>query len=495
ETTYKGFGALKIGGVSDFDDFLEFLDDDEMDVPKIKGVRLQTSDDFTQKIGGQLRIAQKGLVGSLPYYSLGGFSADESLYYNSISNTLSVPRVLLSTSSLLLSPNDAVSKHYLDNYLKVMYPLQKVVDELSLQVDKNSLQVGALGLAVNTAEFGGLKITPGVGVGVSVDNMTIQIGADGMLNGNYRAMYPVQLSIGTNEISLQYDELTMKTGANGLTLNLFETDRGLQIQTDGLGIWTQQHEPIKSGYNGLYLQLSPDDSCLMKSTTGLELAIAVDSPFIKEPTGLDLRVGTTLKKTTLGLEGNYMGESPDITVTGNMIVCNIDVGGKGLQKVGSIISLLPDVEDKLDQVDDMVDNLDDLGDRLDNVAENLSNIAEQVMSTAAQIGTAAAAGAVGGGISSGLALTAAGKLAKDGVQSLISANAAKVTGGGLAAASLAGILGGLLGSLGGKKTYNTYIIGDQGISNSGVPEGGTEPVWGYSISQGYNFNTTLYPNK
>ncbi|KAJ3027835.1 hypothetical protein HK097_006071, partial [Rhizophlyctis rosea] len=192
-----------------------------------------------------------------------------------------------------------------------------------------------------------------------------------------------------------------------------------------------------------------------------------------------------------------------------MIICNISVSGKGIQKVGSVISLTPDLEEKMDEIDDMKDTLDNTVDKLDdavgditdltsnveNLANNLASVAENVMSTAAQIGTAAAAGAVGGGVSSGLALTAAGKLAKDGVQNLISANAAKVIGGGLAAASLAGILGGLLGSLSGRKTYNTYIIGDQGISNSGVPEGGTEPVWGYSISQGFNWDPIKYPNK
>ncbi|KAJ3051396.1 hypothetical protein HK097_007629 [Rhizophlyctis rosea] len=274
-------------------------------------------------------------------------------------------------------------------------------------------------------------------------------------------------------------------------------------------------DPIKSGLDGLYLQLSPDDSCLAKTTTGLEVMVAPDGPLRKELLGLDIALNPdmTLVRSIAGIGGNYKGETPDITVAKNMIICNIDVGGKGLQKVGSIISLLPNVEEKIDKVDEMNDKLDtipddiasqldivagdltDMSSQIDNLANNLASVAENVMSTAAQLATAAATGAVGGGVSSGLALTAAGKLAKDGVQSLISENAAKVIGGGLAAASLAGILGGLLGSLGGKKTYNTYIIGDQGVSNSGVVEGTSDVAWGYSISQGYRFNQTLYPNK
>ncbi|KAJ3055243.1 hypothetical protein HK097_011126, partial [Rhizophlyctis rosea] len=265
-----------------------------------------------------------------------------------------------------------------------------------------------LGLDVKIDPSGSIKLDPGLGI-------------DTRLSPN-----------DVPGLDVRVDEVSIQKTLGQLRVNLSETDRGLQQLADGL-----------------------DDSCLSKTTRGLEVTVAPDSPFVKELLGLDIKVGSTLKKTLVGLEGNYVGKTPDITVS--------------------------DVEEKLDKVDDLaenldnaIDNLDDLGDRLDNVAENLSNIAEQVMSTAAQIGTAAAAGAVEGGISSGLALTAAGKLAKDGVQSLISANAAKVIGGGLAAASLAGILGGLLGSLGSKKTYNTYIIGDQGVSNSGVIEDFTD---------------------
>ncbi|KAJ3052570.1 hypothetical protein HK097_006039 [Rhizophlyctis rosea] len=546
--TLKGFGAIKVAGLTDVDVIDEWFEDaEDATIPKITALRLQTSLDFTQ-LSGKLYIKPKGL-GQVPYYSLEGLSSDESLYYNSVANTLSVPRVLLA-QNLILTKQDAVSKYYLDQWLldnplggidiqdvgtqkqfkiktdgitvqlgadgilngnyRAMFPLRLPpgTNELSLDIDNTTMQNGATGLVVNLAEFGGI-IATATGIKVSTDNVTVTLGADGILNGNYRAMYPLQLPMGTNELSLQIDETSMKVGSLGLAVNLSETDRGVQQLPDGLGVRTQTGDPIKSGYDGLYLQLSPDDSCLAKTATGLEVMTAVDSPFVKEITGLDIKVGTTLKKTLLGLEGNYVGESPDITVTGNMIICNIGVSGKGIQKVGSVISLTPDLEEKMDEIDDMKDTLDNTVDKLDdalgditdltsnveNLANNLASVAENVMSPAAQIGTAAAAGAVGGGVSSGLALTAAEKLAQNGIQQLIPANAAKVIGGGLAAASLAGILGGLLGSLGGKKTYNTYIVGDQGRSNSGVPEGETEPVWGYSISQGYNWDPVKYPNK
>ncbi|KAJ3048406.1 hypothetical protein HK097_010551, partial [Rhizophlyctis rosea] len=422
-----------------------------------------------QQTGGILDIRNQG-PGRIPFFQIGSGLTSNAHFSLDGASTLSVPFIKLTESFTLP-----------DNYAcPVGYAMQ-------------AYQAG-----VNT----GLDIEPPVNgrriVRVRCNPFSMRVNGANQLEVNTGNT----MKQDADGVDVKHDISIKEDLALGIGVNLSETSRGLSLIGDGLTVNTQELDPIKSGFDGLYLQLSPDDSCLAKTTTGLEVTTAPDGPLRKEILGLDIAVGPRLKKGLLGLEGNYVGESPDITVSENLIICNISVSGKGIQKLGSVISLTPEIEEKLQEVDDMkesldnaVDNLDDLGDRLDNVAENLSNIAEQVLSTAAQIGTAAAAGAVGGGISSGLALTAAGKLAKDGVQSLISANAAKVIGGGLAAALLAGILGGLLGSLGGKKTYNTYIIGDQGISNSGVPEGETEPVWGYSISQEYNWDPVKYPNK
>ena len=52
----KGMGALKVGGVTDvefLDTFSDGLSDDNLNIPKLKGIRLQTSSDVTQ-VSGQL---------------------------------------------------------------------------------------------------------------------------------------------------------------------------------------------------------------------------------------------------------------------------------------------------------------------------------------------------------------------------------------------------------------------------------------------------------
>ncbi|KAJ3034190.1 hypothetical protein HK097_004583, partial [Rhizophlyctis rosea] len=313
-----------------------------------------------------------------------------------------------------------------------------------------------------------------------------------------------------NEISLQIDESYLQISGTGLQLNLHETGGLANIQGAGTRVKLDPLGCLFTDLAGLDVKVGVN-SGLSKVGGALQVDVDESGAIFKDTLGLDARVdevtiGKELGRLVCRLKGDVDG---DITVTpGGLISSNLSAGN-GLQKIGTMISLLPEVEDALDSVDDLKDTLDNTVDKLDNalgditdltsnvenLANNLASVAEHVMSTAAQIGTAAAAGAVGGGVSSGLALTAAGKLAKDGVQSLISANAAKVIGGGLAAASLAGILGGLLGSLGGKKTYNTNISGDQGVSDSGVVEGTSDLAWGYSISQGYNFNLTLFPNK
>ena len=71
-----------------------------------------------------------------------------------------------------------------------MYPLQRNLNQISLQIDETTLQNGATGLSVNLAEFGGLLASP-TGVKIAVDNVTIQLGADGAVNANYQVMNPL----------------------------------------------------------------------------------------------------------------------------------------------------------------------------------------------------------------------------------------------------------------------------------------------------------------
>ncbi|KAJ3024810.1 hypothetical protein HDV00_000603, partial [Rhizophlyctis rosea] len=77
---------------------------------------------------------------------------------------------------------DAVSKYYLDKWLKVMFPLEKVEGEISLQVDDITIISGPTGLT-----------------------------------GNYKGMYPVQVV--ENEISVFADGVTIVEGPTGLTAN------------------------------------------------------------------------------------------------------------------------------------------------------------------------------------------------------------------------------------------------------------------------------------
>ncbi|KAJ3052126.1 hypothetical protein HK097_006850 [Rhizophlyctis rosea] len=479
------------------------------DDTKLRVVHLDVSEDF-QQTGGRIAIRNQG-NGRVPFFQIGSGLSSNGLFTFDGAQTLFVPYVKLLQSFLL--PNDYAASvafvHFayqsgMETSIDTSEPIsnRRVVrlrtdpqtlfinaaNNAEVRLDPTgSLKKDVSGINLLINPTGGIFNTPGVGVRLKVD-------VSGAVMLDPTANYALDVRV---------DGVSVKKTAGTLNVNLSETDRGLQQLADGLGVRTQTMDPIKSGFDGLFLQLSPDDSCLAKTTSGLEVMVSPDSPLRKEILGLDVALNPdmTLIKTLAGLGGNYKGEAPDITVAGNMIICNITATGK-LQKVGSVISMVPEVEEANDKADDLADSLDDvtsklddaIGDitdmtgQIDNLANNLASVAENVMSTSAQMGTAAAAGAVGGGVSSGLALTAAGKMAQNGIQTLISQNAAKDIGGGLAAASLAGVLGGLLGALSGKKTYNTYVIGDQGISNSGVPEGGTEPVWGYSISQGYNWD-------
>jgi Chaperone of endosialidase len=428
EMVYKGFGAVKIAGLSEFDDLLDEITDDEAKLPKAMGIRVQTSDDLTQ-ISGKLQVRPKGL-GQIPYYTLSGFGADEFLYYNSVANTLSVPRILLQTR-FVLAPNEATSQAYVSQFIQAM---------------------------------------PGGGIDV----------------------LPEIQGTGRREIRVRVDP-------SGCIMNDPSMAGALDVRCDNLTL-VKKAGILSANYMG------DEDGDIVVTGNMIRSITTFAAPLVKTGNVVSL---------------NLLAEAPDLTYAAGTLTCNIDVSPTGgLIKTGPLLSLAPEklqqlddatqeltdqkealenVNDQLTQttqkVNDAVSDITDVKSGLENMAGQVGDLAENIMSTAAQIGTAAAAGTVGGGISSGLALTAAGKLAKDGVQNLISANAAKIIGGGLAAASLAGVLGGILGSLSGRKIFNTYVIGDQGISNSGVPEGETEPVWGYSISQGYNWDPVKYNSK
>ncbi|KAJ3023789.1 hypothetical protein HDV00_001085, partial [Rhizophlyctis rosea] len=259
-------------------------------------------------------------------------------------------------------------------------------------------------------------------------------------------------------LDVRTDDVSIKKTAGTLTVNLSETDIGLQQLADGLGIRTQELDPIKSGFDGLYLQLSPDDSCLSKTSSGLEVSVAPDGPLRKEVLGLDVAVdGLTIKKSLVGLEGGYVGESPDITVTENMIICNI-TAGSGLRKLGSVISLLPDVEDKLDQIpDDIGEKLTDLH-NLKNTLGDLSSVVDNIGDIGKQIGISIGTSALTSAITSAVSAAAMGLAAQSAAQNLISANAAKIIGVGGLFSGLFGLARGLLGSsLCKKGSSNTYI--------------------------------------
>lgn len=582
ETNYEALGGLQIVGADT--EGLEDLFDTDLPGTKKKIIKMLTSDDLTQG-GDRLSISSKG-VNRVPFYTLNGFTSNSLFHFDEL--ILYVPRIKLE-EVFILQGDDVPTKSYLDRYIaedltgginiveigndqrnfrirtdptgcvfldpsagyaldvrvdgtsikkvggvlqsgiEVLYPLQRALNEISLQFDENSIQVGALGLAVNTLEFGGLRVVPGGGVGVSVDNVTIQLGADGLLNGNYQVLYPLQRAL--NEISLQIDETSMKVGSLGLAVNLSETDRGIQVLADGLGIRTQVGDVIKSGYDGLYLQLSPDDSCLAKTATGLELMAAVDSPFVKEITGLDIRVGPTLKKTLVGLEGNYMGdedgdivvsgniirsvttfqsplvktgsvvslnlvvESPDLTYANGILTCNIEAG-MGLVKTGSIISLRQTDLDKLDDIPqdigDKLDALDELGDRL----SDLGKVMDTVGDIGRQIGISVGTSALTAAVTSAVSAAALGIAAQSAAQNLISSKVGAATAAAGIFSGLFGLAGGLLGSALSKKGSSNTYISYNSISNGMIEEkvGNEEDkyLYGFSITAGSTWNSSVY---
>src|SRR6478609_5268284 len=543
EPTWKGFGALKVGGISDTDFLDEFLEED-LGVPKLKAVRLQTTSDFSQTTG-KLQIAPKG-IGQIPYYTLSGLGADEGLYYNSVSNTLSTNRILLQTS-FMLTPNDVPTKAYLSQYIQaaeVLSGLDLLEEipgtnrrELKVRTNPFSMRVNATNqLEVNTGntmkqDADGIDVKHDLsikediafGIGVNVDNVTIQVGPNGIM-GNYQVMYPLQRAM--NEISLQSDENSLQVGTLGLAVNLSETG-ALQVEPGlGIGIKCDPLGPMFRDLAGLDLRLAPV-SGLMKASKGLSVqvdptgALSIDGSL-----GLDVRVdGVTITKTTAGLQGMYRGDvDGDITVTAaGIILCNISAG-RGLQKIGTVISLLPEIEDKLDQVDDALDGVEEaknmannartVADTASDVANtasrtagdlanklgDLSSVVDTVDNLARNIGISVGTSVLTSGVTTAISAGALGLAAQNAAQNLISNNAAKVIGvGALFAAAFGGIAGAIAGAFNKKGNQNTYISYNS-YSNGGMKERESSDeedtyYYGYSITCGTDYSVSLYPDR
>src|SRR6478609_5902154 len=543
EPTWKGFGALKVGGISDTDFLDEFLEED-LDVPKLKAVRLQTTSDFSQTTG-KLQIAPKG-IGQIPYYTLSGLGADEGLYYNSVSNTLSTNRILLQTS-FMLTPNDVPTKAYLSQYIQaaeVLSGLDLLEEipgtnrrELKVRTNPFSMRVNATNqLEVNTGntmkqDADGIDVKHDLsikediafGIGVNVDNVTIQVGPNGIM-GNYQVMYPLQRAM--NEISLQIDENSMQVGPLGLAAKLSKTG-ALQVEPGlGIGIKCDPLGPMFRDLAGLDLRLAPV-SGLMKASKGLSVqvdptgALSIDGSL-----GLDVRVdGVTITKTTAGLQGNYRGDvDGDITVTpAGIILCNISAG-RGLQKIGTAISLLPEIEDKLDQVDDALDGVEEAKNTANNartVADNASDLANTASKTASDlanklgdlssvvdtvgdlskqvaisIGTSALTSATVTAISA----AALGAIAKSQAQALVASKVGAATGIAAVFSGAFGAIGGAIAGAFGKKgntvnhiSNNTYNIGTIKEKDSDDEE--DTYLYGFTLGCGTEYSIDLYPDR
>jgi len=382
---------------------------------------------------------------------------------------------------------------------------------LDARCDGSSIQKVAGSLSVNLQEFGGLKVTA-AGVGISVDGVTVMIGTDGILNGGYRAMFPLRLPTGTSELSLEFNELTLKTDATGLTLNLSETSRGLESLADGVSVRTQAGDVIGCDYGGLYLQISPDDSCLAKTATGLEVTVAPDGPLRKELLGLDIAVdGVTIKKTLAGLVCGLRGDvDGDITVTpAGLILCNISAG-QGLQKLGTVISALPntELEDKVDQAKNAADaaadtanqavqTADDLADRLGDLSSVMESLGGDL---AKQIGIAVGTSALTSMVTTAVSAAALGLAAQSAAQNIISSNVAgAVAAGGIFSGLFGAIGGAIAGALGKKANQNTYISYNS-FSNGSLKEKETDNeedvyYYGFSICCGTDYSIDLFPDR
>ena len=372
--TVKGFGALKVAGITDIDIIDQWLDDaEDQNIPKLQAIRLQTSDDFTQ-LSGKLYVRPKGL-GQIPYYTLDGFGADEGLYYNSVSNTLSTNRILL-TTNFVLSPNDVPTQAYVAQFIQafpgggidVLPEIQGTGRrEIKVRVDPS-------GCVMNDPSMAGA-------LDVRIDNVTL-LKKGGILCANYMGDEDGDLVVQGNMIRsiMSFTAPLIKTG-NVVSLNLVA------------------ESPDLTYANGVL-------TCNITSGIGLQ------------------KIGNVISL-------NLLAEAPDLTLVGNVLTCNIEAGA-GLVKTLNVISLAPTELNKLNEIpDDIGDKLDTLDDLTDKLGD-LSSVVDGIGDLSKQIGIAVGTSALTSLTTTALTAAALGVAAKSQAQSLIAGKVAAATGIGAA---------------------------------------------------------------
>ena len=512
------------------------------DDKKLRVIRLDVSEDF-QQTGGVLAIRNQG-NGRIPFFQIGSGLSSNGLFTFDGAQTLSVPFIKL-TESFVLSGNYAATCSYvLQAYQSQVgsgIDISEAINSrriVSVRCEPSSLFVnGANQLEVKIDPSGGLKKDPGLGLDTRLDPSGC-IKVDPGLGMDVRTE-DMSLSkvAGVLQVNLSETQRALTKVADGITVNV---DPSGSLKIDNvLGLDTRLHPtgaienvtgmglkwkpdplgPLFCDLGGADLRLAPV-SGLMKGTQGLSVqvdptgALSIDGSL-----GLDIRVdGLTITKSLAGLQGNYRGDvDGDITVTpAGIILCNISTGA-GLQKIGTVISLLPEVEDKLNQVDDALD----AAEGAQNTANNAKTIADTAAETAGeladklgdlssvidtvgdlskQIGIAVGTSALTSATVTALSATALGVLAKSQAQALIASKVGAATGIAAAFAGAFGVLGGLIGGSIGKKgntinhiSNNTYNIGT--IKEKDTDDEEDTYLYGFTLGCGSDYNIDLYPDR
>jgi hypothetical protein len=497
ETSYKGFGGISVGGLSDVDFIDEVISDEDLNLPKLKGIRLSTSDDLTQ-VTGKLAVRPKGL-GQIPYYTLSGLGADESLYWNSVANTLSVPRVLMQTR-FVLSPNEATTQAYVAQFIQALpgggidvLPEVQGTGRREIRV-----RVDPSGCIMNDPSMGGA-------LDVRCDGVTL-VKKAGILSANYMGDEDGDLVVSGNMIRsiMTFNAPLVKTG-NVVSLNL--------------------------------------------------IAEAPDLTYAAGTLTCNIDAGVGLLKTGPILSLNLIAETPDLTLVGNTLVCNISAG-TGLIKAGPVLSLAPEklrqlddatqditdtkeslenVNDKLTEttqkVNDAVDDITDVKSGLEGVndtanaartaADAAANTASQAAKTAGDlankigdlssvvdgigdlsktIGISVGTSMLTSAVTTSISAAALGLAAQSQAQNIISNGVSKAIGVGAAFAGLFGAIGGAIGgALGKKGNQNTYISYNS-YSGGGIAEKQSDDeqdsyYYGWSLCNPTEYDASLYPDR
>jgi hypothetical protein len=467
EVTLKPLGALYMGGVTDID-FIDDLLNVDTGIPKLKLLKLKASDDFTQ-VGGTLRISQKGIVGSVPFYTLGGLDGDSSLYFNSIGRILNAPRIQM-PPSFLLTPEDVPTVAYLDQYTQA-FPDLSAIDVLPPSEGRRYLRV-------RCDPSSPVFIDAGVnGLDVHTDDITVSK-KGGILQGVYKGDPDgdILIEAGVIRSAVSYLAPLVKTGN---TVNLSVDEQTLAMLGGTLG--ANLGLGLIRSPTGITLNLDGGHGILVSAAN--EISALTDM--------------VTLTFNAEGaLQGNYRGGN-HVTVTQNMINCDITAGA-GLIMEGSIISLTKTELDKLDDIpEDIGDKLNDF-DHLKDTLGDLSSVVQDISGIGKQIGISIGTSALTSAITSAVSAAAMGLAAQSAAQNIISSNAAAAIGAAGIFSGLFGLAGGVLGgTLGKKGSSNTYISYNS-ISNGMIKEkDGDEPdeyLYGFSICTGNQYSNTLYPN-